>query len=389
MIKNILSYIFMREKLSKVKGSDDFLLLYRDCANFIASNKNIFPYTTENLKEILKFWLVASYSYEQMTYRPETAQENLEYAFVDYLACYKRGARNPDTISSINFWQRGITNIYTYFEKLLDEGYLQNANIYEILNAEHTIPELKVIADSLGVSKTGNKDTLISNIVPALSTSDIDCILAESHLYALSEKGMNILQNNADYVLLHKYISYVPLSAFNDYRFPPNCTRRRNFYDTMFQFYSAQIAFYEWKHNYHSLGLAHLALYKIMMEESKKTTHSVPFDLVLLHYVYYLYLSSCFCLETKHINEFAPCYASRNIRNFILPTPDVDLYKICDFEKFINYAVIFNENPPSYLSHEEFMQYVHEMLNEPAFDQNKWNTIIQCKVASYILLMKP
>ena len=54
MIKNILSYIFMRKKLSKVKGSDDFLLLYRDCANFIASNKNIFPYTTENLKEILR-----------------------------------------------------------------------------------------------------------------------------------------------------------------------------------------------------------------------------------------------------------------------------------------------------------------------------------------------
>lgn len=369
------------------KNTENDNILYKNCIDFISSNKDIFPYTTENLQEILDFWLSTPCTTEQMDYRIPTTEEKLDYALIDYLACYRRAARDPYTISSHNFYEYGITNLDNYFQKVLDEGYLRNANIFEIFNAEYTIPELKIVAGSLGAPKTGKKHQLITQIVAALSPSEIDNMLNNSTLYALSEKGIAILESNADYVELHRYICNVPLSAFNDYRFPPYGTKRRNFYDTMFQFYSAQIAFYEWKHNYSALCLAHLNLYNIMMKEFQKTTHSVPLDLVLLHYVHYLYLHSCFCWETKEFNEFHDYFSFRNIQNFTLPPPGKDLYKLIDFEKYINYDLVFTTNPPSYFSHEEFKQYVHEMINEPIFDKQKWDTIIQCKVTSYLLLL--
>lgn len=337
--------------------------------------------SSDIIYEIFDYWRHHEYSFDNYTYSREASySEREEYALIHILSCFSKGARNIDNFSPIQLHNLGITNWNAYIRQLLSKGYIKQANILETLYANYTVRELKTIAESVGVIKSGKKSELTQRIVNALSTSDIYRILDDTPLYILSEKGVARLEGNEDYVLLHKYLYLVSLAEFNDNRIPNGGRHRRNFYDTMFQILSNRKFFYECNYNFQSAGLTALHIGNLMLEELKKTYHNVPLDVILNNYVEYLYVFSCFCFMAYTSLEGV---FSHSYNGVSMPNLTKQLELLSDQEPYINYDMIWLNKPPSFLTHEEFKIYIHELLTSPMFDSHKWNLKLQNRVREF------
>lgn len=338
-----------------------------------------------HLLQVRDYWLTTSCSNADIRYRSSSFKEKRDFALIDILSCFSKSARNPNNFSPIILGELGITNWNTYFNNLVKRGYLQHANINEILNADYSLNDLKVIADSIGVTKKGKKAELIARIAPLLPSAQTEQILDESNLYSISPKGKQVLIGNEDYTLFHKYRHVVSLAEFNDNRFPDG-THRRNFYDTMFHALSNRLFLYEANRNWGLLCNTHINIYNLLIDEAKKTNHIIHYDVILNHYIEFLYLSTCFCqlicLAVK--NKIF----SNSLGRYVLPHPDSHVYKLADYESSVNYELIFCNKPPSLLLNEEFKSYVHELLNAPMFDKDKWDSLLQKRVSDLCKLIK-
>ena len=79
---------------------------------------------------------------------------------------------------------------------------------------------------------------------------------------------------------------------------------------------------------------------------------------------------------------------SNSLGGYVVPQPDAYVHKLADFESSINYELIFCNKPPSLLTNQEFKSYVHELLNEPMFNNGKWNSLLQKRVSDFDKLLK-
>lgn len=338
--------------------------------------------SSDIIYEIFDYWRNHNYSSAAYAYHREASyREKQDYALIDILSCFSKGARNLDHFSPNMLHNLGITNWNAYVRQLISKGYIEQANAFETLTATYTVQDLKTIAESIGVTKTGKKAELTQRIINALSPSDIDQILDTDPLYVLSEKGIAHLEGNEDYMILHKYLYLISLAEFNDNRIPNGGRYRRNFYDTMFQVLSNRKFFYECNGNFSDAGLTALHIGNLMLEEYKKTTHAVPLSVILTNYVEYLYLSSCFCFHANSALSYGIC--SNNYIGYSLPILTKGTELLSDQEPYISYDMIWLNKPPSFLTHEEFKLYIHELLTSPMFDSRKWNLKLQNRVREF------
>lgn len=349
---------------------------------------NIKPSLDSNQQLLLlkNYWLRSNdYLKTEITYRTASFKEKEDFALIDILSCFSKGARNPNKFSPIILGELGITNWNTYFNNLVKKDYLRSANINEILNANYSLNDLKVIADSVGVIKKGKKADLAARIAPQLPAEQVEQMIDETNLYSISSKGKQVLIGNEDYILFHKYRHIISLAEFNDNRFPGG-THRRNFYDTMFQALSNRVYFYEANRNWELLYITHIYIYNLLVDESKKTDHIIHYDVILNHYIEYLYLLTCFCRHMRWAVKNK--IFSNSLGGYVVPQPDAYVHKLSDYESSINYELIFCNKPPGLLTNQEFKSYVHELLNEPMFNNGKWNCLLQKRVSDFYKLLK-
>lgn len=344
----------------------------------------VVPGFNQKLFQIWGYWSKNRNYNREIEYRAATFDEKKFFSLVDILSCFSKSARNPSDFSSKLLHDLEITNWNTYFHGLVEDGYLQRASVSDIL-CTYTLNELKTIADSLGVVKKGKKSELVKRITPLLSPDQINQILEKHDLYTVSEKGKNLLAGNEDYMLYHKYRYVISLAEFNDNRFPDG-TRKRDFYDTMFQALSNRLFFYESNCNWSMACVTHLNIYNLLTDEGKKKQTTKHYDVILNHYVEFLYLSSCFCQRMIWLVQHK-IYPSL-LESFALPRPDENIYKLAEFQSSINYELIFSNKPPSIFTNDEFMLYVKELLNAPMFDVGKWDRLVQKRVDEILKLIK-
>lgn len=337
--------------------------------------------------EIFSYWSQHNYSRNNYKYyREPSFTEKSEYALIEILSCFSKGARGFDNFSPTLLSNLEITNIQSYLKKLADKKYLTRANLTETLTASYTVKDLKIIADSLGIKKSGKKFELIQRIEEELSSQQIEQILKDNEFYVISDKGKEKLIGNEDYIPLHRYLYLVSLAEFNDSRIPEGGRHPRNFYDNMFQILSNRKFFFECQGNFEDAGSMSLNLYNILIEETEKTTHNVPLSIILTNYVEHLYIYSCFCFHAYSALEYG--IYSNNYNGYILPFPDKHLTLLANQEPYLNYDMLFAKKPPSFFTHEEFKKYIHEMLSSPIFDKQKWDIQMQNRVKHFENIVK-
>ena len=371
----------------KIDREDDktyFSSYHKASENLVPPSNNLHECDDphDHIYEIFDYWRCHSYSREPYIYSREASHaEKQEYALIDILSCFSKGARNLDNFSLIRLHNLGITNWKSYTQRLISNGYIVQADIIDTLIASYNLKELKTIAESVGVKKTGTKSELSQRIASVLSSSDVNRILNESPLYIISEKGNSLIEGNEDYVLLHKYLHFVSLAEFNDNRIPNGGRYRRNFYDTMFQILSNRKFFYEINGNFEDAGLTALHLGNLMIEEYKKTTHNVPLSVILANYIEHIYVYSCYCFEANC--SLKDGIFSNTYTGYTLPYLTKESELLSNQEPYINYDMLFMNKPPSFFTQSEFKQCIHEMLTSPMFDKQKWDYKLQTRIEEF------
>lgn len=358
-----------------------------EISGHVSSNNSNYSCDILHFYKIKNYWSITPYRHTERKYRVSTAKEKKEYALIDILSCFSKGARNKNNFSPNLLQELGITNWNNYFNFLWNKGYLRNANINEILIEKYSLNDLKTIADSVGVKKNGKKAELVERIIPLLSEEQIAEIKTSPKLYTLSPKGEQVLCGNEDYMLLHKYRYIVSLAEFNDNRMPDGI-HKRNFYDTVFQVLSNQ-AFWQQSHKeFDLLSITYFRIYQLLMEEEKKTQHNVPHDVALNNYVEYLYLHTCQCYYMAMAVQ-SKIFPSNSISLlFTIPQIDAHVYKLANSESYINYDLIFCSNPPSLFTEDEFKTFIHEILTAPMFDIQNWNELLTKRVKEFFNFIK-
>lgn len=336
----------------------------------------------KQVHEVLDFWSHHQYVRNNYTYyREPSSKEKAEYALINILSCFSKSARGFDSFSPTSLNNLGIINIQSYLKKIEKKGYIIRADITDTIFAKYNMNELKVIADSIGIHKSGKKRELAQRIAVELSPKQINQILKENELYIISDKGKERLIGNEDYVPLHRYLYCVSLAEFNDNRIPEGGIHPRNFYDTMFQILSNRKFFFECQGNFEDAGRVSHFLYNTLLEELRKTTHSVPLSIILNYYVEYVYIYSCFCFRAHSALAYQDFSSSYNW--YVLPRRDEKLSIVADQEQNINYDALLANKPPSFLTTTEFKEYIHELLSQNIFDAKKWDDIIKSRIMEY------
>lgn len=265
--------------------------------------------------------------------------------------------------------------------ELLQNDYLKPAPAYMVLES-YRVPELKMLAESIGCSKSGKKQELIDRIYTALDSESRQQLISQADLYVLSSKGKAFLEGNDDYLELHRHANYnIPLSEFNRNRFPDG-QHRRTFNDNIYTLLSERVYKNCVQRIFHGMEHDHKILFDIAMSEYR-------YDIALDHYLRFLYLESC-CVST------AQYYASDF--HMVAFNPDSEIiFTVRSAEPVVELAEYFSPNyietiymdlslPPSFLTQQEFTDMINDMIESTVFDFNKYNKLIVSKLTQFSVL---
>ena len=102
------------------------------------------------------------------------------------------------------FWwfEYGIRNVGAKLDSLRERGFIEYCTAAEVLPSL-TIPKLKEIADSLGISVSGKKADIVSQIIAVAPTKTLETFIADRK-YKLTRKGEAELQENGYVPYMHK-----------------------------------------------------------------------------------------------------------------------------------------------------------------------------------------
>ena len=119
---------------------------------------------------------------------------------------------NPDDYPRYVSYDLGISNPVEKFNDLLETGYLEKANVADVL-ATYTMAELKEILTANNLSTTGRKKAdLLERILSSLNIEELDL----PAMYIMSAKGKEYVEQNQDMLKLFRNpynISYEEFSA--------------------------------------------------------------------------------------------------------------------------------------------------------------------------------
>lgn len=176
----------------------------------------------------------------------------------------------------------GVINIRKLHIWLYENGYLRNATPKEVLNL-YKVDELKIILDSMGLKKNGNKPSLIDRIAENLDDSMKEKLSNECDRYFRSEKGERFLAENQDFVMFHKNQYGLSFQEFCEHHILQG--RKRKFYDTVFHALNQRVSTWQAKRYISQLEWVYHNLSNILYDEEK-------YELSLQNALYSLYFST-------------------------------------------------------------------------------------------------
>lgn len=198
-----------------------------------------------------------------------------------------------------------INNPAKYHQKVVDEGYLEEAPISSSLQ-QLKVDQLKQILVSNGLSDKGKKDVLIERIAEEVDTTSLNL----DKVYIPTEKGREHLKR---YDYLFKVKKYG--IGFAEYEAQQKKTQSTCSNDVIWRILNAKFNEYNTAHDF---GLARNELYNkalLLAEEEKQTD-------ALMHYILVLYYDMSGCANGGRIEPKADLYLAPAITKAIYDRKD-------------------------------------------------------------------
>lgn len=327
-----------------------------------------------DLYALLLFWKSRPQIYGSPR-REASAEEYLLYGKTLMLWLYEKPS--PLRTSFPYYFELcDISNPQKLQEQLLHENYFQPASGRAVLSL-YTVPELKIIADSIGCSKSGKKAELLDRICNQMDEATLTATTLQKQLYELSNKGKAFLQDNYDYIEFHRHAKYnISLYDFNKNRFLDG--HKRTFNDNAYTFLAQKIYQNCVQGIYHGMCSDYYALHEISLSEGR-------YDIALDSYLRSLYLNSCCVWNVQYCSSRN--YSESDFSHVIVFTyhSAVPLVKMQEFYSRSYVEDIYNDLslPPSFLTQEEFKEMAEEMINSISFDYAKYNQLIASRLGDF------
>lgn len=292
--------------------------------------------------------------------------------------------RNNDKYSLYFEGRYGIVNISRLHQWLYEQGYLRAAVLPEALSL-YKVPELKIILESLGLKKTGNKSDLIDRVISAIDEEQKTQIVNQCEHLFVTEKGREFLRENEDYVMWHRKPYGVTFEEFNQHRIL--CGRKRKFHDTIFNVLSQKAAEYQVKGYFSRLEMIYFNLSETLYDEGR-------YDLALQNTLFRLYFSTNLASHTYYFNiDHVKFDGIKKIKEHIIACNDVfyenDLRKIVKLKDYYSEHILdiiygYNILPYCIFDKNDMANTVHDLLNEVYFDTKRYMDYICKKYEKYI-----
>lgn len=300
------------------------------------------------------------------------------------------GSEDGDRIRESNHYalyfegRYGIMNIGELHQWLYEKGYLRNASLREALSL-YKVPELKMMLDSMGLKKTGNKVVLIDRIVDNIDSDQRQMILNKCEHVFLSEKGAAFLDENGDYARWHRKSYGVTFEEFNKHRIL--CGRKRKFHDTIFNVLSQKAAEYQVKGYFSRLEMIYFNLSDALYDEGR-------YDLALQNILFRMYFSTNLASHTYYFNiDRVKFDGIKKIREHIIACNDVfyknDLDRIVELKEYYSEHILdivygYRILPYAIFDKSDMADAIHDLLNEVYFDTNHYMNYICARYERYI-----
>lgn len=302
------------------------------------------------------------------------------------------GSEDGDRIRESNHYalyfegRYGIMNIGELHQWLYEKGYLRNASLREALSL-YKVPELKMMLDSMGLKKTGNKAVLIDRIVDNIDSDQKHMILNKCEHVFLSEKGAAFLDENGDYARWHRKSYGVTFEEFNKHRTPFSYGKRREFHDTIFHALNEKACTYQYKQWFSKLEMIYFWLGESLYDEGR-------YDLAIRHYMYRLYFSTNLASHSYLFNlESVRRDGIESKKRWIKEVNDT--FNKCSLQKIVELKEYYNEQildiiyglhilPYCIFDKIDMSNAMNDLLNGESFDVEHYTDYICSRYERYI-----
>lgn len=300
------------------------------------------------------------------------------------------GSVNGSMIRSNNHYalyfegRYGVVNISTLHKWLYEQGYLREATLSEALSL-YKVSELKIILDSLGLKKSGNKSDLIDRITTVLDDDEKSRILSQCRHLFLTQKGLAFIDENSDYDMWHRKSYGVTFKEFNEHRILQG--RKRQFYDTIFQALNEKAYVYQSKQYFSELEMIYYNLSEVLYDEGQ-------YDLSLRYTILRLYFSTNlashpYCFDLSYIKHTGIKHQKEHIKACNDIFCRSTLSRIVELKEYYNEHLLdiiygYHILPYTLFEQSDLADAIHDLLSEVYFDSEYYIDYICIKYEKYI-----
>lgn len=278
----------------------------------------------------------------------------------------------------------GISSPVEFYNRLFSNGYYAFAEAKDILQ-NYKVSDLKIILDSVGEKKSGNKEQLIQRITQKVPPKELEKY-NNSEQYTLSAKGQAYITKHEDFISFHKKRNKWTISL-KEYEITMHQLGSEfNFRDIVWSIFNNRIQSSYTKRNF--LDIIHT--YKCMSElifEFDKNKKEGTFYLLVSFYcnisgIDYFY----------NIDQFQKKYISKSYLEHLkchIFINDQIVKQIHDNVNFFDQNTLkkvteFVHLPIQLCSQSDFFDIIDEIKNVTPFNSQKWETHFHKKYKEFV-----
>lgn len=294
------------------------------------------------------------------------------YAKAIFLNAYSSPSpiKEKSDYQSYLLYECGINDAPAYHRQMIKEGYLREASPEEKLTYLK-VADLKDILREYGLSSSGNKQQLIYRLFNEVGEEIIKNYCSQA-MYTITAKGKLYLDNNQDYIRLHKHRDWdINWKEFDIHKKPGY-----SFSDTVWEIFNERIL------KSSDFGRSqYYMMYQLLLEENKRKQACR----IILH-VLYLDLSGVYSRDALRLYKSGilkkdELYGTLSVTPFFAPfviCPIVELKDVFDI-KYIDR--IYEHRLPFNICNKELFIEIVESLIYGTFDEVYYTKRLeeQCK----------
>lgn len=312
------------------------------------------------------------------------SKEKQDYATAIFLYANSNSKiKNNNEYVGYLFYECGISNPKKYHQELINEGYLKQASINEILY-NFKLDDLKKILKENNLKVTGKKAELIDRISSELSEKELNKINFDRNIYTLSEKGKKYIENHKDYIEIHRHSSWqITLEEYIKVKRQLNFSV--NFNDIAWGIFNKRTMEYSNNKQYGLQRNNYYNMFQLLIEEKKEMQ---AFEMIVKVIIYDL--SSVNTLEDIKLYKDG-IYSKEDLLNsysdiFLAPGIIKELLELEQFysDKLVKTAYKQVILPINFCSETILIELMNEVFHNAIFDYEKYIDKINLERIKYL-----